>query len=348
MHKPLRSCRAWLLPLAALLLAACSGGEADEAEAADEGNLVVTFTMAVEDAAQTRAANTGWDDYGPTDDGTAYENAIDLDGLQIFVCDGQGNPIEKLTGVSAHASSATTYAVRGVWKTPASRLAQAKKVMVLANCADVAASDAQSTLGNLSFARAAVTSIPMWGVATVGSFELGKANNLGTLSLLRAMARVKVTLRNDMTADGFTLATSTLSRHNLSGYVLPAGYNGVASTTALRFEGSLRPYASPSTDALDMMTGGAATVYVPEYENTGTSATPATINVRLSHNGTPEAKAYTLRFVEYDAQGKPTSTAYNLQRNHSYEFELYKEADRVAVKLSVRQWNRREHSTVVM
>lgn len=339
--------RMWL-PLLACVFAASCGSEADveQDEAVDANSVKVAFTMSVDEATATRAANTGWNDYDPTADDNSYENAIDLSSLQIFVCDGEGNPIDKVSGVAVHQQTSTTYAVSGVWRGPADKLSKAKKVMVLANCDALPISATASSLGSLSFVRASVAYIPMWGVASVGSLELGRSNDLGSVDLLRAMARIKVSLREGMADCGYELTSAKLNRHNLQGYALPLTFGTVASTKDVRFDGSLHVLESPTAEALEMASDGTATAYVPEYANIGTSATPATIAVTLSRKGKDES--YTLRFVDYNANGAPTANAYNLQRNHSYEFVLYKDTDKLTVTLTVRKWNKREHSTVVM
>lgn len=331
-----------------LVVASCSSDGGDQDGAADgQSDVVVTFTVTVDEATATRAANEGWDDYSPTDPGMAWENAIDLSTLQVFVCDANGKPIDKVQGLIAHQFDATTYEVTGAWHDSADRVAQAKKVMVLANCSDVAKTISTAELGQLAFTRASAQYIPMWGVTTVGTLSVGRSNDLGTIDLLRSMARIKVSLRSDMTANGYTLTAAKLNRHNTQGYTLPTTFTTVANTQAVRFNGSLHIYESATTDALDMMNGTEATVYVPEYDNTSTAATPATISVALSYNGVA-LDTYTLQFVKYDADGAPTTEAYDLQRNHSYEFELYRSKETMKVSLDVRKWRTRTHSEVVM
>ena len=60
----------------------------------------VAFRMSYANG-NTRAANEGWDDYDPKDDGTAYENAINTEQLQIKVCDENGTIIGDVENVIA-------------------------------------------------------------------------------------------------------------------------------------------------------------------------------------------------------------------------------------------------------
>ena len=92
----------------------------------------VAFRMSYANG-NTRAANEGWDDYDPKDDGTAYENAINTEQLQIKVCDENGTIIGDVENVIAINNGTDTnpeYSITGTWENAADKLSKAKKIMV--------------------------------------------------------------------------------------------------------------------------------------------------------------------------------------------------------------------------
>ena len=183
----------------------------------------VAFRMSYANG-NTRAANEGWDNYDPKDDGTAYENAINTEQLQIKVCDENGTIIGDVDNVIAINNGTDTnpeYSITGTWENAADKLSKAKKIMVFANCGTNLVT--QDNIQTLAFKKADATRyILMWGVTTLtGKLEMGKSNNLGTIDLLRSLAKVKVKLADGMKARKYSLGAMQLNNYNTSGYTLP-------------------------------------------------------------------------------------------------------------------------------
>lgn len=324
-----------------LMATSCSDNQAD-----DTGSTRITLTLAVADgrANDTRAANTGWDDYDPSTDGDASESDINTADIQIAVCDASGNVIANIDDIRATRTTQTEYTVTGTWNSPKQLVAQARRIMVTANAhATDISSLPQATFSLGSIGRY----IPMWGVTRISTtLTHGKSNDIGTIDLLRAMAKVRVTMRSDMTERGYSISQLTLSRYNTRGYVAPRGFESVDYTRDIMFEGSLNTLPSPAdTPELDFT--ATQTAYVPEYDNTSATAMPATISVSLKRGNTDDG-TYTLRFRNYDADGQPTGTPYDIQRNHMYEYVVYKQSDQLTVTLHVRPWNVRQHDDIIM
>ena len=163
--------------------------------------------------------------------------------------------------------------------------------------------------------------------------------------MLRAMAKVSVSLRTDMADFGYTISSMTVNNYNTQGYCAPKTFNEVDNTSEVRFANSLNVLESHA-DKIALST--TAPLYLPEYDNSGTN--PTTITVNLNRNGTHEG-TYTLEFKQYDTDGKPTGTPYPIQRNHYYEYWIYKETGKIIVTLHVRKWNRRiypENDGIIM
>ena len=312
----------------------------------------VAFRMSYANG-NTRAANEGWDDYDPKDDGTAYENAINTEQLQIKVCDENGTIIGDVENVIAINNGTDTnpdYSITGTWENAADKLSKAKKIMVFANCGTSIVTP--DNIQNLAFARSATTQyIPMWGVTTLtNGLVVGKSNNLGTIDLLRSLAKVKVKLADGMKSRKYSLGAMQLNNYNTSGYTLPLTYNTVASTAAIRFGNSL--HANSSWAQSIAMTGDgdeSIMLYIPEYDNINAATDrKATISLQLMRDGEEEGN-YTLHFCNYTPEGAPdAASTYNIQRNHYYEYTVGLTDDQVKIVLNVKEWNLRQHDEIIM
>ena len=312
----------------------------------------VAFRMSYANG-NTRAANEGWDDYDPKDDGTAYENAINTEQLQIKVCDENGTIIGDVENVIAINNGTDTnpdYSITGTWENAADKLSKAKKIMVFANCGTSIVTP--GNIQNLAFTRASTTQyIPMWGVTTLtNELVVGKSNNLGTIDLLRSLAKVKVKLADGMKSRKYSLGAMQLNNYNTSGYTLPLTYNTVASTAAIRFGNSL--HANSSWAQSIAMTGNddeSIMLYIPEYDNINAATDrKATISLQLMRDGEEEGN-YTLHFCNYTPEGAPdAASTYNIQRNHYYEYTVGLTDDQVKIVLNVKEWNLRQHDEIIM
>lgn len=318
----------------------------------NDNAVMVAFRMSYANG-NTRAANEGWDDYDPKDDGTAYENAINTEQLQIKVCDENGTIIGDVENVIAINNGTDTnpdYSITGTWENAAEKLSKAKKIMVFANCGTSIVTP--GNIQNLAFARSATTQyIPMWGVTTLtNELVVGKSNNLGTIDMLRSLAKVKVKLADGMKARNYSLGAMQLNNYNTSGYSLPLTYNTAASTAAIRFGNSL--HANSSWAQSIAMTGDgdeSIMLYIPEYDNTNAAADrKATISLQLMRDGEEEGN-YTLHFCNYTPEGAPdAASTYNIQRNHYYEYTVGRTDDQVKIVLNVKKWNLRQHGEIIM
>lgn len=330
----------------------CGFDDGYDNEGKTDNAVMVAFRMSYANG-NTRAANEGWDDYDPKDDGTAYENAINTEQLQIKVCDENGTIIGDVDNVIAINNGTDTnpeYSITGTWENAADKLSKAKKIMVFANCGTSIVTP--GNILNLAFARSATTQyIPMWGVTTLtNELVVGKSNNLGTIDMLRSLAKVKVRLADGMKARNYSLGAMQLNNYNTSGYTLPLTYNTAASTAAIRFGNSL--HANSSWAQSIAMTGDgdeSIMLYIPEYDNINAATDrKATISLQLMRDGEEEGN-YTLHFCNYTAEGAPdAASTYNIQRNHYYEYTVGRTDDQVKIVLNVKEWNLRQHGEIIM
>ncbi|WP_308266688.1 hypothetical protein [Prevotella sp.] len=329
-----------------MVMAACSDSDDDAVGTED---VSVAFTLTVADAASTRAENDGWDDYSPAQDGILNENLVNTDDIIIAIYDDKGNKVDivedlRVTKISDASGTGTMYAITGVWRNAKPNVERAKRLMVMANCNTSVWSDPSTLTYDLLPEERKY--IPMWGVVKIpAALTLGKQNKLHNIRMLRAMAKVSVKLRDDMTDYGYAIGSMTVNNYNTKGYCVPKTFNEVDNTSDVCFANSLNVLDSHA-DKIALPT--TAPLYLPEYDNSGTN--PTTITVKLNRNGKLEG-TYTLYFRNYDSDGKPTGPTYPIQRNHYYQYLIYKETGKIIVTLHVRKWNRRiypENDGIIM
>lgn len=329
-----------------MVMAACSDSDDDAVGTED---VSVAFTLTVADATSTRADNDGWDDYSPAQDGILNENMVNTDDIIIAIYDDKGNKVDnvedlRVTKISDASGTGTMYAITGVWRNAKPNVERAKRLMVMANCNTSVWGDPSTLTYDLLPEERKY--IPMWGVVKIpATLTLGKQNKLHNIRMLRAMAKVSVKLRDDMTDYGYAIGSMTVNNYNTKGYCVPKTFNEVDNTSDVRFANSLNVLDSHA-DKIELPT--TAPLYLPEYDNSGTN--PTTITVKLNRNGKLEG-TYTLYFRNYDSDGKPTGPTYPIQRNHYYQYLIYKETGKIIVTLHVRKWNRRiypENDGIIM
>ena len=197
--------------------------------------------------------------------------------------------------------------------------------------------------------------LPMWGVKKVAfTLAAGKLQDFSDINLLRAVAKVKVNLSNEMKNNGWSIYSMQLINYNDKGYCMPEKYAECEKTASLTHEEFDHFYDSKQTGGITMTDD--VPIYLPEYQNNGqVDADKCVIKLKLARNGTVEQdasgkdKEYTLRFIDYTDQGTEGTTTNDIVRDHYYIFEVYKGSNgQNLVKLTVRKWNVRDHEEIVM
>lgn len=192
--------------------------------------------------------------------------------------------------------------------------------------------------------------LPMWGVQKV-SFTLtaGKLQDFSDIDLLRAVAKVKVNLSNDMKKNGWSIHSMRLINYNGKGYCMPGKYKDCEQTASLTHEEFEHFFNSRQISGITMTED--VPIYLPEYQNNGQKdADKCIIKLKLARNEIVESdKEYTLRFIDYTDKGTEGTTTNDIVRDHYYTFEVYKGSNgQNLVKLTVRKWNVRDHEEIVM
>ena len=193
--------------------------------------------------------------------------------------------------------------------------------------------------------------LPMWGVKKVAfTLAAGKRQDFSDIDLLRAVAKVRVSLSSKMKSDGWSIYSMQLFNYNNKGNCMPKKYAECEQTASLTHEDFENFYDSKQTGGITMTEN--VPIYLPEYQNTEKNeADRCVIKLKLKLNGNVEnnEKEYTLRFIDYTDSGAEGTTINDIVRDHYYTFEVYKGSNgKNLVKLTVRKWNVRNHEDIVM
>lgn len=197
--------------------------------------------------------------------------------------------------------------------------------------------------------------LPMWGVKKVDfTLAAGRRQDFSDIDLLRAVAKVKVNLSNDMKNNGWSIYSMQLFNYNNKGYCMPGKYAECEQTASLTHEAFEHFLDSKQTVGITMKDN--VPIYLPEYQNNGKEdANKCVIKLKLNYKGNVELddsgkeKVYTLRFIDYTDKGTEGTTTNDIVRDHYYTFEVYKGSNgKNLVKLTVKKWNVRDHEEIVM
>lgn len=308
------------------------------------GDTQVSFVLSLSNAGTPSRAT--WGDSYYSQEGSDYENRINPDDVQVMLFTTSGQyvaTVEILSYYPLNDGSADYRFIGSVTAEDGTLTAgQSYKLMVFANCETITDT---SNLGALSFnynAQNVINEsqlIPMWGVITKTlTLEKGKQEDLGTIDLLRAMAKIEINLA-DAISGTYTINVATLNKYNTQGYCLPKNYAAVMNTKELEQEtgnnkDTFNPYEETSVSlnlafsySNDKKT---AWLYIPEYNN---DTNAATISITLSDGTTG-----TLEFRDY-ADGAATGNTHNIVRNHIYRYTVNVETGKLIVKYRALPWN---------
>lgn len=362
----LATAMAWL---GCIALVSCDQGDTESENA--EAHITLTLCMKGTDTDNnTRIGQSGGkqiasrgEEDEPKDPGTEMENSIDFSRfhvvfyqtnqqmagiLQNMVLIHEGGNIYRLTG-SLPVSNKVLVGNHFVGK-----------MVVYANF-DMSKADLQKDYNDTGIAEKSFNYeanpkyLPMWGVQKVNfTLAAGKCQDLEDIDLLRAVAKVKVYLSNDMKENGWRIHRMQLFNYNNQGYCMPGKYTDCEQTASLKHEEYEHFYNSRQTSGITMTDD--RPIYLPEYKNVDRADGNQTIiRLKLARNGNVEQdapgkdKEYTLRFKEYTDEGKEGTTTNDIVRDHYYIFEVYKGSNgQNLVKLTVKKWNVREHGEIVM
>lgn len=357
---------AWL---GCIALVSCDQGDTNAGEA--EAN--ITLTLCLKGADKNSNTRMGQPFVKPLasrgdgdeteDPGTEMENSIDFSRFHVVFYDANHRMAGILQNMVLIHMGGNIYRLTG--SLPVSNKVLVGnyfegKMVVYANF-NMSEADLQKDYNDTDIAQKAFDYepkpkyLPMWGVKKVAfTLAAGKRQDFSDIDLLRAVAKVKVNLSNEMKNNGWSIYSMQLINYNDKGYCMPEKYAECEKTASLTHEEFEHFYDSKQTGGITMTDG--VPIYLPEYQNNGqVDADKCVIKLKLARNETVEQdasgkdKEYTLRFIDYTDQGTEGTTTNDIVRDHYYIFEVYKGSNgQNLVKLTVRKWNVRNHEDIVM
>ena len=357
---------AWL---GCIALVSCDQGDTNAGEA--EAN--ITLTLCLKGADKNSNTRMGQPFVKPLasrgdgdeteDPGTEMENNIDFNRFHVVFYDANHRMAGILQNMVLIHMGGNIYRLTG--SLPVSNKVLVGnyfegKMVVYANF-DMSEDDLQKDYNDTDIAQKSFDYeenpkyLPMWGVKKVAfTLAAGKLQDFSDINLLRAVAKVKVNLSNEMKNNGWSIYSMQLINYNDKGYCMPEKYAECEKTASLTHEEFEHFYDSKQTGGITMTDD--VPIYLPEYQNNGqVDADKCVIKLKLASNGKVELddsgneKEYTLRFIDYTDQGTEGTTTNDIVRDHYYIFEVYKGSNgQNLVKLTVRKWNVRNHEDIVM
>lgn len=362
----LATAMAWL---GCIALVSCDQGDTESENT--EAHITLTLCMKGTDTDNyTRIGQSGGkqiasrsEDDEPKDPGTEMENSIDFSRFHVVFYDANHRMAGILQNMVLIHVGGNIYRLTG--SLPVSNKVLVGnyfegKMVVYANF-DMSEADLQKDYNDTDIAQKAFDYeanpryLPMWGVKKVAfTLAAGKRQDFSDIDLLRAVAKVKVNLSNDMKKNGWSIHSMKLINYNNEGYCMPIKYAECEQTASLTHEEFEHFKDSKQTDGITMKDN--VPIYLPEYQNNGKEdANKCVIKLKLASNGKVEQdtsgkeKEYTLRFIDYTDTGAEGTTTNDIVRDHYYIFEVYKGSNgHNLVKLTVKKWNVRNHDEIVM
>ena len=357
---------AWL---GCIALVSCDQGDTNAGEA--EAN--ITLTLCLKGADKNSNTRMGQPFVKPLasrgdgdeteDPGTEMENSIDFSRFHVVFYDANHRMAGILQNLVLIHMGGNIYRLTG--SLPVSNKVLVGnyfegKMVVYANF-DMSSDDLQKGYNDEIIAQKAFDYepkpkyLPMWGVKKVAfTLAAGKRKDFSDIDLLRAVAKVKVNLSNDMKKNRWSIHSMQLFNYNDKGYCMPGKYTDCEQTASLTHEEFVHFFNSRQTSGITMREDDP--IYLPEYQNNGqVDADKCIIKLKLESNGNVERddsgkeKEYTLRFIDYTDSGTEGTTINDIVRDHYYIFEVYKGSNgQNLVKLTVRKWTVRDHEEIVM
>ncbi len=280
-------------------------------------------------------------DYAP---GEGIENYIDLDNLnlRVFLFTTANEFLAELTDLNVlpvqDYYSSKLYFIDGSTKADIS--SGKFKIMVVANWPDYPESD---TPDMDSFFRVTFDfdgthpsrdmPIPMYGIKEINLSKISpdESANLGTIHLIRALAKIEVIL--DVSDPGWTLSELQLTHYNTSGFCAPAvrSQNDYVKDSWDRdYVG--RPFIPATTSRAENISfvdagNGHYVLYVPEYSNTTPLQPTARIHAKVSYGG--------MEWAEHLIDIKNGSEPTDLMRNLWYKVTIKKAEEKSELDFTV-------------
>ena len=333
-----------------ILLQACNNRGGSSYDEGDEHKIVFTLsTKNIETrAVPTRADDHSWNDNfdNNTDNdyetilGSNYDSRINDETVEVLIFDATtgdylGN-VDNLIYFALGDNNADPSEYRFLGDVSHLKLSVGNtyKFMVLVNSKIdfstlTSTSDIVSVLNNLTFNINDVAYpngfIPMWGVSSYTMLP-DKINEIETIHLLRAVAKIDISLSNEMAQD-FELYDVFITQYSQSGYSVPKSWSDISTTTTLlHYDDCFRVPANAQLNnfySFYSLSSSQWCVYLPEFSNTN----DVTISIRVKRKDNGKIYLFDgdrgIKLKKYN-NGFASNESFDIVRNHYYEYTITK------------------------
>lgn len=283
----------------------------------EDNPITVSFVLSTQNVL-TRAENDiDWgDDYDKVS-GDNFENQINSVALIVF--NNEGNMVASIDDFQYFAATGTasdgcaeSYLVVAEITKPIGETGKYRFVVV-AN-ATLKKDDVDNSTYSISDIN--TTGIPMWGVVT----KLVSTNSnvdLGTIHLLRAVAKIELKLASTTKTSQFTINKATITTVNSQGYVFPAAKTVESTLNLNHANQSFNPFNESALSSDLVFTtasdGKSSYIYITEWQ------TRATNNAKIALQISDGSKFYPF---EIELKDYVTGDYHNIVRNHHYQYTI--------------------------
>ena len=338
---------AWLLSLP-LFFFSCMVEDV-EADGTEEKSMLVTFSLDVKSQTASRADGNTWGEEYPKMVGNSLENRIDVSTLYVVAYNSDYSYKTDLPILLRQEQQGTATFLCAL---PDFEKGKEYRFVVLANCINknygISFKDGMPDLNALVYSNIQNT-IPMWGVKTYtipSDIQSGSELDLGSISMLRAAAKIGVKLGAEVKGEGYQIKSLKLNYANTNGFCVPP-YNNwyhfdIKLTENLKHTDSFNPTSGVLSRNVNAMARGSETdgyyIYVPETVND--AADPLSLAVTLAKSTGEEVTfdyAEGIKFCTYN-DGAPTDDRFNIVRNHFYDYTITAINMGLKMQLEVADW----------
>ena len=314
-----------ILVLALGFFASCNN-EVDEA-AGNKKTRTIVFRLSVDNAVESRA-DGDWSTNNEQVNGTGIENRIDLKGIRVAIYSIKADgTIDSRVGVAdnilywtntdssnSNANDLIEYQLVGDISDVPLQDGKSYRFMVYANFPH--ATNNQFDLDDIDVEDGY---IPMWGVKT-HLITGGEMEELGTIDLLRAAAKVQVTFAKEV-SDNYEVTGLAIKNYNSKGNNLPTDWSKVEKTEDLSIENCINVTADHVHGSNLSFKTSKNYIYLPEYANTKhAQEDQSVVLVTLKNKASGLSKSYPISFCTYVNNSPVSNSVYDIVRNHIYQF----------------------------
>ena len=327
-----------LMLIAMIAMTSCIYDYPHGDEIIDEEGRRVVFSLRIDEELATRT----WGDDYDADLGTSFDSRIKDGALQVFFYDLSDHLMGKAESIMYWSESASVYTFVGDISHINLIAGNTYKVVVLVNCPEAIEkiSSLIYSIDDISYPNGY---IPMVGFMQ-HTLSADNLQQLGTIDVLRSVAKTVVRLSDAMYDNGYRLTSASIDHYNAEGYCMPKGWESVSRTKDLNQEechNSLHSHHNPGNGLsfASTIAGKEMTIYLPEFNVLHATDNRPSISVTLNRDGADMIYSNAISFCQYNSNGEAIpGSEYNITRNHLYNYTISGISSSLLLEYEVVEW----------